>query len=171
MANCKYSFDEIRFDVRDPQITHVWVFLSTQDPTGLDCPHMVQGWHHHTFPARIPTIDLLKKEVPDAVMWPLEAPPDTALSVETLRKDRVREALAAYAHEAWSGWMRYQFSRQVLFQGSGGVSAMSDEDRARWTRQMHTSYQELSDGERASDHMQADNILTVLAAALQVPTT
>lgn len=76
MADCKYSFDEIRFDVRDPEITHVWVFLSVDDPTGMDCPHMVAGWHHKKFPASISTLDLHKHHVKDAVMWASEAPPD-----------------------------------------------------------------------------------------------
>jgi len=30
---------------------------------------------------------------------------------ELRTRDTVREELAAYAHEAWSGWMRYMFSK------------------------------------------------------------
>jgi hypothetical protein len=37
---------------------------------------------------------------------------ETNNTVKEIRtRDVVREELAAYAHEAWSGWMRYMFSK------------------------------------------------------------
>lgn len=62
------------------------------------------------------------------------------------------EELAAYAHEAWAGWMRYLFSK--CLKESDGVKipqALVD----RWTRQMQTPYAELPENEKESDRVEA----------------
>jgi hypothetical protein len=75
-------------------------------------------------------------------------------------REEIREALAAYAHEAWAGWMRYQFEKGAPT-GDGGmvVPAWAVE---RWTRQVGTPYAELPEAEKASDRAEADKILAIL---------
>lgn len=75
----------------------------------------------------------------------------------------LRESLAAYAHEAWSGWMSY-----MLSDGCGWVGPYNEEwcieaDKVRrWHRQMETPYADLPESEKESDREQADKILALL---------
>lgn len=74
MSDCHVYYDELRFDVRDPEMTEVYVFIRTEG----DCPHMLMGWHYKAFPASQTTQDIFAamwdgKENP--MMWPLKAPP------------------------------------------------------------------------------------------------
>jgi len=73
----------------------------------------------------------------------------------------VREALAAYAHEAWSGWMRYMWSKSAPnADGSLTIPAWAV---LRWERQMNTAYTDLPESERESDRKEADAILVIVA--------
>lgn len=71
MANSGYFYEWLMVDTSDPDITHVYVSLRA---TG-DSPIGVQGWHYKAFPARIPTVEILQKEISQAVLWPQQAPP------------------------------------------------------------------------------------------------
>jgi len=74
--------------------------------------------------------------------------------------ETVREALAAYAHDAWSGWMTYMFSLGVMAEdGSMRIPAWAVE---RWRRQMTTDYADLPGPEKESDRREADRMLTIL---------
>ena len=73
MANSSYSYDWLFVDTRDEQITHVYVALTAHG----DSPLGVQGWHHKSFPSRMTVMEILEKEVANAVMWPQAAPPWT----------------------------------------------------------------------------------------------
>ena len=62
------------------------------------------------------------------------------------------EHLAEYAHEAWSGWMKYLFENSL--EESDGVKI----PRAlveRWQRQMNTPYEKLPEHEKVSDRAEA----------------
>ena len=75
--------------------------------------------------------------------------------------DDLREALAAYAHESWSGWMRYMFSRcHHLDKGSTVIIPFSLV--LQWRRQMHTAYADLPEEEKESDRAEADKILATV---------
>lgn len=76
------------------------------------------------------------------------------------KMDAQREALAAYAHEAWAGWMRYLFEKGDV-QGGGGHT-IRPSDVERWQRQMEMPYAELPEVEKASDRAQADRILAIM---------
>ena len=79
----------------------------------------------------------------------------------------LRERLAEYAHDAWSGWMAYMFSR-------GSMMTMSVEDEeiqvwvmppqsyARWQRQMRTPFESLPETEKASDRDEAMKMLAII---------
>jgi hypothetical protein len=74
--------------------------------------------------------------------------------------DRIKpsELLAAYAHNAWSRWMRYVFEQGI--EQSDGVlipHALVE----RWKRQMETPYEQLPEDEKASDREEAVIIQTI----------
>lgn len=71
-----------------------------------------------------------------------------------------REALAAYAHDAWSRWMRHLF--EVCHQCDSGEVIVPADLVRRWERQIATSYDDLSVREQISDQREADRILSVV---------
>lgn len=72
----------------------------------------------------------------------------------------MREALADVSHDIWSHWMRWQFS--VCTRNADGSLTIPAEKVERWTRQMNTTYADLSEAEKESDREQADKILAVI---------
>jgi len=65
----------------------------------------------------------------------------------------LQEELADYAHQAWSGWMRYLFSNcQDNGNGTMTIPAWAVE---RWKRQMNTPYSDLPQEEKESDRYEA----------------
>ena len=84
-----------------------------------------------------------------------------------------REALAAYAHEAWSGWMKYLFSKTERLNGRAVVEGGYVRDGAviplgsveRWKRQMNTPYADLPESEKESDRAEADKMLAIVEAS------
>lgn len=86
----------------------------------------------------------------------------------THNREALREALAAYAHEAWSGWMRYMFENggSVMTDNIEGEEliywVMSMGSFQRWQRQMQTPYAGLPESEKASDRAEADKMLALI---------
>lgn len=83
----------------------------------------------------------------------------------------MREALAEYAHEAWSGWMKYMFEKGILLNekwmtpepGKGNIKLLLPEWAVeRWQRQMNTPYADLSESEKESDRQEADRMLAII---------
>ena len=72
------------------------------------------------------------------------------------------EALASEAHNAWSGWMSYLFSKCVI--NADGTATVPQWAVERWRRQMTTPYADLPDEERESDRDEARRYLRVLDA-------
>ena len=77
------------------------------------------------------------------------------------RNIQAREALAEYAHEAWSGWMKYLFSKCRIWPDVG-TAIIPKCLVERWQRQMGTPYAELPESEKASDREEADKMLAIL---------
>lgn len=81
-----------------------------------------------------------------------------------------REVLAEYAHEAWSGWMKYMLGKAEpihrLKEGTerGVEKCLLIPEWAveRWTRQMNMSYAELPENEKQSDREEADKMLAIM---------
>lgn len=73
--------------------------------------------------------------------------------------NEVREQLSEYAHNTWSGWMEYMFSKCELVNG-GILIPSSFYDR--WSRQKNTKYSDLSEEEKKSDRDEADKIIEIL---------
>ena len=68
-----------------------------------------------------------------------------------------REQVADLCHKQWSGWMRYLFSRGEFDEHGRFIIPKSLVER--WTRQMNTDYNELSEPEKESDRNEADKFL------------
>lgn len=79
-------------------------------------------------------------------------------------QDVTREALAAYAHDAWAGWMQYLFKFGT--RNEDGTFTINASQVERWSRQMATPYADLSEAEEASDRKEADQILALVQADL-----
>lgn len=81
--------------------------------------------------------------------------------------DELRERLAAYAHEAWSGWMRYMFGKGKfdIVEVEPGLGEqiwiMPSTQIQRWTRQMDTPYADLPEAEKESDREEAEKMLAI----------
>lgn len=60
-----------------------------------------------------------------------------------------REIFAASAHEQWSGWMQYLFSKGE-FMDIDGTWVMPEQFVQQWMRQMNTSYEDLPESEKES---------------------
>jgi len=73
----------------------------------------------------------------------------------------LREALAEYTHDAWSGWMEYLFSLSQTNENGSVTITVSLVDR--WTRQLCANYTELPEGEKASNRKEASRILAIVA--------
>ncbi|MBM3120405.1 MAG: hypothetical protein FJ006_12840 [Chloroflexi bacterium] len=71
----------------------------------------------------------------------------------------VRECLSEYAHEAWSGWMKYMFEKSAM--NKDGTVTLPKWAVDRWTRQMNLSYADLPEEEKESDRTEADRMLSI----------
>lgn len=77
----------------------------------------------------------------------------------------IREQLAAYAHNAWSGWMVYLFSkleRGTDAEGNVSMYVIPKASVQRWQRQMTTDYGNLPESEKQSDRDEADKMLAIM---------
>lgn len=84
-----------------------------------------------------------------------------AMEADGGARELMREALAEYAHQAWSGWMDYLFSKsQVNDDGTVTLPAWAVE---RWKRQVATPYAELPESEKESDRAEADRMLEIVS--------
>jgi len=81
-----------------------------------------------------------------------------------MKEKTIREELAAYAHEAWSGWMKYMFGLSVMSE-NGSCTLLADLV-LRWHRQMHTPYADLPENEKESDRKEADRVLAIMSPGL-----
>lgn len=73
------------------------------------------------------------------------------------------EKLAGYAHEAWSGWMRYLFEKSA--ENPDGSVTIPAELVKRWRRQLETPYEDLPEKEKDSDRIEARKIQATIGGA------
>jgi hypothetical protein len=81
------------------------------------------------------------------------------LSLET--RNVLREALAAYAHDAWSRWVTH-FFKQCESDPLSRHLTLRREDVERWSRQVLLRYDQLTSKERESDLKEADCMLDIV---------
>jgi len=85
--------------------------------------------------------------------------------IQVLHEPDDIEGLAAAEHESWSGWVKYERRRigQDIAQLEISISERNCANRLifglpcmeRWRRQMNTSYEDLPEGEKESDRIEA----------------
>jgi hypothetical protein len=73
------------------------------------------------------------------------------------------EALAEYAHTAWSGWMEYMFSKGCY--NTDDSFTIPASLAQRWERQLSTPYSNLTYQEKISDREEAKKILSILKSS------
>lgn len=78
----------------------------------------------------------------------------------TPRGEEVLEELAAYAHEAWSGWMKYMFGKSIKYP-DGNILIPASLVK-RWTMQMSTKYEDLPEEMKPSDRDEARKMLDIM---------
>ena len=71
----------------------------------------------------------------------------------------MKEKLAEFAHEQWSGWMKYLFEKSS--QNPDGTMTIPKWAVERWSRQMNTKYSDLSEVEKESDRIEADKMIEI----------
>lgn len=71
------------------------------------------------------------------------------------------DSLADYAHEAWSGWMRYMFYRCGSFRPDGTFRIKKD-SVDRWNRLMQTNFNHLTAKEKESDYVEAEKMIEIM---------
>jgi len=81
--------------------------------------------------------------------------------------EKMNLILAQYAHEAWSRWMQYLFTKGRL--NKNGSFTIKKDSVDRWQRQMNTSFYDLPQEEKESDFTEAKTILDLQKVLLQVP--
>ena len=69
--------------------------------------------------------------------------------------------LAAYAHKAWSGWMKYMFSKSIFEEDGDGAVIIPADLVERWKRQMNTAYDDLPADEQISDVAEAHKMIAI----------
>ena len=74
----------------------------------------------------------------------------------------MEEILAAHAHDMWSGWIQYMFSKSTI--NRDGTMTIPKWAVVRWTRQADTNYQNLSETEKETDRKEARGILKIINA-------
>lgn len=77
----------------------------------------------------------------------------------------MREALAALAHEQWSGWMRYMFGK-CQSNEDGSITIPAGYARAL-LHQINTPYAELSEAEKNSDREEADRVMACISEQMR----
>lgn len=80
------------------------------------------------------------------------------------RFEAIEEQLAALEHERWSHWQSYMH-QQCKAQSDGSL-IIPAELVERWTRQMSTPYEQLSDDEKDSDREQVRRYLPLILRCL-----
>lgn len=71
----------------------------------------------------------------------------------------IKEPLAAYAHEAWSGWIRYMWGKST--KNADGTITIPEVWADRWARQASTDYAQLPESEKESDRVEADKMIAI----------
>jgi hypothetical protein len=75
-------------------------------------------------------------------------------------QQELREALADYAHEAWTRWMVHLFS--VSATNKNGSVTIPRATAERWMRLIKTLYADLREIEKDSDRKEADRMIEIV---------
>lgn len=87
MGKCESTIKKVLF-VLDEDATQCYVAVEARG----DCPVGVQGWHHKSFPPSVFAVDILKGELFDYLLWPLNAPTNDPKGVMDEQKNQYQPA-------------------------------------------------------------------------------
>ena len=73
----------------------------------------------------------------------------------------LKEELADYAHNAWSHWMEYLFSKSSF--NVDGSATIPEHLVSRWLWQVRTKYENLPEAMKKSDQAEADKMLAIIS--------
>lgn len=76
-----------------------------------------------------------------------------------MEKD-VIEKLASYEHDRWSRWQKHVFNKSIL--NKDGSYTIPKEYVDKWTRQINTSYIDLTEEEKQKDRDEAIRIIEII---------
>lgn len=77
---------------------------------------------------------------------------------------QLKEALAAYAHEAWSDWISDLFEKSKRM--PDGTVRIPKWAVDRWKRQMIISYEDLPENEKEPNRGEADEMIDIMKSFL-----
>ena len=81
-------------------------------------------------------------------------------------ENNIREKLSDQCHKQWSNWIEYLFSKCFSetgqFDKDTGNLVIPGWAVERWTRQLRTPYNKLSEEEKDSDRKEADKFIRLL---------
>ena len=76
-----------------------------------------------------------------------------------MEKD-VIERLASYEHDRWSRWQKHVFNKSIF--NKDGSYTIPKEYVDKWTRQINTSYMDLTEEEKQKDRDEAIRIIEII---------
>lgn len=82
--------------------------------------------------------------------------------------DKLREELAEYVHDAWSGWLQHLFRRCCIHEDANHCLIPPNLTH-RLRRSMETPYSELPETEKEKDRLQADEMLKIIGKHRRPP--
>jgi hypothetical protein len=146
------------------------------DRAACDCGRLLiytsEGWKHAGLgatscvphPVAMPIDDSDLDIYDPGIILPYHDAPGDEPDTST----ELRENLADYAHEVWSGWMRWMFKeggirKEIEYENGrwATVWIMKPEKYDRWQRQMNTVYGALPEPEKESDRAEADKMIDI----------
>ncbi len=77
----------------------------------------------------------------------------------------LREQIADLQHQQWAGWTEYMFSKCT--KNEDGTLTIPTWAVERWTRQINTPYNQLSESEKDSDRVEAYKVLELFTQVLK----
>ena len=81
-----------------------------------------------------------------------------------MEKEKLREMLANYSHDAWSQWMKYLFKNGTF--NDDGTFTIPGWATHRWSVQSATPYKNLTEKEKDSDRKEADMMIEIFNNAV-----
>lgn len=76
------------------------------------------------------------------------------------RESLILEDFSNFAHEQWSGWMEYLFSKSI--KKPNGTVVIPKWAVDRWEHQMSTKYKDLREDEKNSDRREASKMIELV---------
>lgn len=92
-------------------------------------------------------------------------PVDDERVFRVLESDKLLERLASVEHERWAHWQAYLHDQCI--RGDKGELIIPGELVSRWSTQINTPYEELSENERESDRDQVRRYLLIILKAFE----